>query len=69
MARVVKAGGAIAAAGTIGFWFHDSVGPGRLKENEAGIRLPDFSIPDLGPRMSIIRGRGGKKHRWYGKFY
>ncbi len=56
MARVVKAGGAIAAAGAAGFWFHDSVGPGRSKENGTGIRLPDFSIPDLGPRISIIRG-------------
>ena len=56
MTRVVKAGGAITAAGAVGFWFHDSAGPGRSKETEAGIRLPDFSIPDLAPRMSIIRG-------------
>jgi uncharacterized protein (DUF362 family) len=57
MTRAVKAGGAITAAGAVGFWFHDSAGPGRSKETEAGIRLPDFSIPDLAPRMSIIRGR------------
>ena len=57
MTRVVKAGGAITAAGAVGFWFHDSADPGRSKETEAGIRLPDFSIPDLGSRMSIIRGR------------
>jgi uncharacterized protein (DUF362 family) len=56
MNRALKAGGAIAAAGSVGFWFHDSAGPGRPKETEAGIHLPDFSIPDLGPRMSIIRG-------------
>jgi len=55
--RAVKAGGSIAAAGVAGFWFHDSKGPGRSKEIETDIRLPDFSIPDLGPRMSIIRGR------------
>ena len=57
MTRAVKAGGAIAAAGTAGFWFHDSRGPSRSREDEADIRLPDFSIPDLAPRMSIIRGR------------
>jgi uncharacterized protein (DUF362 family) len=57
MTRAVKAGGAITAAGAVGFWFHDSAGPGRSKETEAGISLPDFSIPDLAPRMSIIRGR------------
>ena len=57
MARVVKAGGAIAAAGTIGFWFHDAKGPDPSKEDATDIRLPAFSVPDLGPRMSIIRGR------------
>ena len=57
MTRAVKAGGAIAAAGTAGFWFHDSRGPSRSREDEADILLPDFSIPDLAPRMSIIRGR------------
>jgi len=56
MTRAVKAGAAIAAAGAVGFWFHDSAGPGRSKETEADIRLPDFSIPGLAPRMSIIRG-------------
>src|SRR5210317_1498103 len=56
MVRAVKAGGSIAAAGAAGFWFHDSIGPGRSKENDAVIRLPDFSIPELGPRISIIRG-------------
>lgn len=57
MARAVKAGGSIAVAGAAGFWFHDSNGPGRSKEIETDIRLPDFSVPDLGPKMSIIRGR------------
>ncbi|MFC1880496.1 DUF362 domain-containing protein [Thermodesulfobacteriota bacterium] len=57
MARAVKAGGSIAVAGAAGFWFHDSNGPGRSKEIETDIRLPNFSVPDLGPKMSIIRGR------------
>jgi uncharacterized protein (DUF362 family) len=57
MTRAVKAGVSIAAAGAAGFWFHDSRGPGRSKEIETDIRLPDFSVPQLGPKMSIIRGR------------
>ena len=57
MTRAVKAGVSITAAGAAGFWFHDSKGPGRSKEIETDIRLPDFSVPDLGPKMSIIRGR------------
>jgi len=57
LTRAVKAGVSIAAAGAAGFWFHDSRGPGRSKEIETDIRLPDFSVPQLGPKMSIIRGR------------
>jgi len=57
LARGIKAGGSIAAAAAVGFWFHDSRGPDRSREDETDIRLPDFSISDLRPRMSIIRGR------------
>jgi uncharacterized protein (DUF362 family) len=57
LARAAKAGVSIAAAGAAGFWFHDSRGPGRSKEIEMDIHLPDYSISGLGPRMSIVRGR------------
>ncbi|MBW2338273.1 MAG: DUF362 domain-containing protein [Deltaproteobacteria bacterium] len=57
LARAAKAGVSIAAAGAAGFWFHDSRGPGRSKEIETDIHLPDYSISGLGPRMSIVRGR------------
>jgi len=61
MARAAKAGVSIAAAGAAGFWFHDTIGPGPATENESNIRLPDFSIPDLKPQMSIIRGADRKE--------
>jgi len=57
MIRTIKAGGSIAAAGAIGLWFHDTKGPARSKHDQSDIRLPDFSIPGMAPRMSIIRGR------------
>ncbi len=57
LARAAKAGVSIAAAGAAGFWFHDSRGPSRSNEIATNIRLPDFSISGLGPRMSIVRGR------------
>jgi uncharacterized protein (DUF362 family) len=57
LARAAKAGVSIAAAGAAGFWLHDSRGPGRSKEIETDIHLPDYSISGLGPRMSIVRGR------------
>ena len=61
MARAAKAGASIAAAGAAGFWFHDSGGPDGSEENKIDIRLPDFSIPDLKPQMSIIRGADRKE--------
>ena len=57
MTRVAKVGGAIAVAGAGGFWFHDPKGPARSGEDLTDIALPDFSMPDMAPRMSIIRGR------------
>ena len=57
LVRSAKAGLSIAAAGAAGFWFHDSRGPSRSNEIATDIRLPDFSINGLGPKMSIVRGR------------
>ena len=57
MTRAAKAGVSIVAAGAAGFWFHDTTGPGPSTPGESNIRLPDFSIPDAGPKMSIVRGR------------
>ena len=57
MTRAAKAGVSIAAAGAAGLWFHDSRGPGRSQVIESDIRLPNYSLGGLGPKMSIIRGR------------
>jgi uncharacterized protein (DUF362 family) len=57
LVRSAKAGAAIAAAGAAGFWFHDAKGPDRPAEDHSDIRLPDFSIADLGAKMSIVRGQ------------
>ncbi len=56
MARSAKAGASILAACSIGYWFYDSTGPGRWPEGATGIQIPDFSMPPLGQRMSIVRG-------------
>lgn len=61
MTRAAKAGVSIAAAGAAGFWFHDTTGPRPATENESTIRLPDYSVSDLKPKMSIIRGRNRKE--------
>ena len=56
MARSAKAGVSILAACSISYWFYDSTAPGRSEEDTAGVQIPDFSMPQLGQRMSIVRG-------------
>ncbi len=56
MARSAKAGASILAACSIGYWFYDSAGPTRSAPDATGIQIPDFSMPLLGQRMSVIRG-------------
>jgi len=57
LARSAKAGISIAAACAAGFWFHDAKGPDRPGEHHSDIRLPDYSLEDLGAKMSVVRGQ------------
>ena len=56
MARSAKAGASILAACSLSYWFYDSDGPDRRSKGAAGVQIPDFSMPQLGQRMSIVRG-------------
>lgn len=56
MARSYKAGASILAACSISYWFYDSAGPARSVQDASEVRIPDFSMPLLGQRMSIVRG-------------
>ncbi len=56
MVRSAKAGASILAAGSISYWFYDRAGPGRAQQDAAGVQIPDFSMPQLRQRMSIVRG-------------
>jgi len=57
LARSAKAGAFIAATCAAGLWFHDAKGPSRPGENHSDIRLPDYSVEDLGAKMSVVRGQ------------
>jgi uncharacterized protein (DUF362 family) len=57
LVRSAKAGISIAAVSTAGFWFHDAKGPDRPVEQHSDIRLPDYSVEDLGAKMSVVRGQ------------
>ena len=54
--RSAKAGISILAAGSIGYWFYDGAGPDRPSTGSTAPQMPDFSMPRLGRRMSIVRG-------------
>jgi uncharacterized protein (DUF362 family) len=56
LARSVKAGASIVAACSISYWLYDRKGPGRKLKNQIDVRLRDFSLPELGKKMSIVRG-------------
>lgn len=55
--RTCKAGIAAAAAGSLGYLLHDGLGPGPSSEaGDAQVSLPDFSIPGLEGKLSIVTG-------------
>jgi uncharacterized protein (DUF362 family) len=54
-ARAAKAGAAIAATGVVGYWLYDRTGPKAETVTDL-VSLPDFSLPQIGPKMSIITG-------------
>jgi len=55
--RSTKAGAIIAASGLLSYWLHDSKGPKSISDSgESAILLPDFSIPAMGRKMSIVAG-------------
>jgi len=59
--RCCKAGLLATGAGLAGWWFHDAQGPQRPTVAKAEVKLPDFSIQALTPRMGIARGAERKQ--------
>ncbi|MDH3773379.1 MAG: DUF362 domain-containing protein [Syntrophobacteria bacterium] len=54
--RLVKGTMSIATACSLSYWLYDSIGPAALPNQKDLVTLPDFSIPDLKGRMSIVTG-------------
>ncbi len=57
LSQSAKAGAWVAAACAISFWCYDSKAPGPSADQQPDIHLPDFSIPGLEKKMSIVRGQ------------
>lgn len=54
--RLLKGGISIGAACSLSYWLYDSTGPAALPNQKDLVTLPDFSIPNLQSKMSIVTG-------------
>jgi uncharacterized protein (DUF362 family) len=60
--RLLKGSISIAAFSSLSLLLYDRTGPrGRAGEKEELVTLPDFSLPDLGGKMSVVSGANRKK--------
>jgi uncharacterized protein (DUF362 family) len=55
LARAAKAGAAVAATGVVGYWLYNRTGPKTQTVTDL-VSLPDFSLPQVGSKMSIVTG-------------
>ncbi len=56
LVRMLKGGISIAAACSLSYLLYDRNGPGQTSVKEQLVTLPDFSLPELGGRMSVVTG-------------
>ncbi len=54
--RLLKGGISIGAACSLSYWLYDATGPGVARDEKDLVTLPDFSLPNLKGKMSIVRG-------------
>ena len=54
--RSAKAGASILAAGAISYWLYDPTAPRPSSEDTTAVQIPDFSMAEIGQRMSIVEG-------------
>ena len=56
LVRCTKAGISLAVVGGVAYWFYDPVAPSGRVETGVLTGLPDFSVPEMGSRMAIVKG-------------
>jgi uncharacterized protein (DUF362 family) len=54
--RTAKAGASVAAACSLSYWLYEGTPPKPSQNGGELVTLPDFSIPGLGGKMSIVTG-------------
>jgi uncharacterized protein (DUF362 family) len=56
LTRSARAGALLVATGTVAYLRHDPTGPAPARPQAEAARLPDFSVPAAGRKLSIARG-------------
>ena len=59
--RLLKGGISIAAACSLTYLLYDKTGPNPARDKKQLVTLPDFSLPDLRSKMSVVTGPDRKK--------
>ena len=54
--RLLKGGISIGAACSLSYWLYDATGPSVVREEKDLVTLPDFSLPGLEDKLSIVTG-------------
>ena len=54
--RLLKGGISIGVACSLSYWLYDATGPGVARKEKDLVTLPDFSLPSLKGKMSIVTG-------------
>jgi uncharacterized protein (DUF362 family) len=62
LVRSAKAGASITAAGLISYWLYEDRPPVPFQKKDQLVALPDFSVPQVGPKMGIVTGQDRVKN-------
>lgn len=57
LVRSAKAGASLTAAGLLSYWIYEDRPPPPFEKKNDLVTLPDFSVPQTGPKMSILTGQ------------
>jgi uncharacterized protein (DUF362 family) len=57
LVRSAKAGASVTAAGLLSYWLYEDRPPSPFQKKDKLVTLPDFSVPEVIPKISIVTGQ------------
>lgn len=61
LVRSAKAGASVTAAGLLSYWLYEDRPPSPFQKKDKLVTLPDFSVPQVIPKISIVTGQDRTK--------